>query len=281
TYAHMFTDSVPDNAIVATFCDNSSHIVGYEHYANGVAPNIYFTFGMPLNVYLLQPKDGWTLNLKRAFLKDFIFRPQLNPLNLSRTLSEEEIKTRPFFTEFAVSEEGDMYSYCLPHGFLLQVLERKTTDAEVLAADVKFKSEHPELFEKPKARINRMSSEAFAYAHLRRALFFLKRKMYQHSIEDLEIAMAWSPKNPQIMFPYGAALEEVKDYQGAEMAYLDCIDSMPEFVNARQNLALLYLYAGREDLAMKFAKEELILSKGAKNTKQLVDLLEKRAASKK
>lgn len=280
TYANYYMADIPSNAIVSTFCDNSSHIIGYEHYANGLQPSIYFTFGMPFNVFLLQQKGGWTLELKRAFLKDFIFRASLNPLCLPRVLSEEEIKTRPLFTEFAASDEGDITPYCLPHGYLIQLLERKTTDAEVIAADAKFKSEHPEMFQKPTGNPNRMSQEAFGYAHLRRGLFFIKRKLWPQAKEELEIAKAWMPKNPQVLFPYGATLEELKDYHGAELAYLDCIDFMPDFTNARQNLALLYLYAGREDLAMKYAKEELFLNRGAKNTKQLIALLEKRAAKK-
>jgi hypothetical protein len=276
---NAFTD-LPDNAIVSTFCDNTSHMAGYEHYANGLKPSIYFTFGMPQSVYYLHPEKGWTLELKRAFLTDFLFRASLNPLCLPKVLSEDEIKNRPLFTEYSASDDGDITPFCLPHGFLIQVLERKTTNEEVLAADKAYKEAHPEQFLKPSGTPHRLSREGFGYAHLRRGLFFVKRKLWQQAIEDLEIADAWMPENPQVLFPYGAALEELKDYHGAELAYLTCIDVMPEFTNARQNLALLYLYAGREDLALKYAKEELVLSHGAKNTKQLVDILEKRAVKK-
>lgn len=281
TFASNYLTDVPANAIVSTFCDNSSHIIGYEHYANGQAPSIYFTFGMPQSVFYLQPEQGWTLALKRAFLTDYIFRASLNPLCLPKVLSEDEIQKRPLFTEYSASDDGDITPYCLPHGFLIQMVERKTTDAEVLEADRAFKAAHPELFVTPTSKPNRMSSEGFGYAHLRRGLFFVKRKLWKAAIEELEIARAWMPDNPQVLFPYGAALEEVKDYQGAEKAYLSCIDSIPEFTNARQNLALLYLYAGREDLAMQYAQEELVLTRGAKNTKDLIAILEKRAASKK
>ena len=275
-FAHSFLDSLPNDAILATAGDNTSHIAGYEHYANHVAPNAYVTFGLPQNAYDLQPGKGWTVDLKRAFLKDFIFRASLNPLCLPRMLSEDEIKSRPLFTEYSNSDIGNINDYCLPHGYLLQLMERKTSDAEVLAADAKFKTEHPEMFVKPTGVPHRLSREAFGYVHLRRGLFFIKRKMWPQVKESLEIALAWEPGNPQFLFPYGAALEELKDYQGAEKAYLTCIDSIPNFPTARQNLALLYLYAGREDLAMKYAKEELVLSRGAKNTRELIDILEKR-----
>ena len=36
-------------------------------------------------------------------------------------------------------------------------------------------------------------------------------------------------------------------------------------------------YAGRDDLAMKYAQEELVLTRGAKNTKDLIALLEKKS----
>ena len=286
TFAHSYLDILPKDAILATFCDNSSHIVGYEHLANKMAPDIYFTFGMPQNIYNLEigpnglPKGvvdkGWTFDLKKSFLTDFIFRPALNPLSLSRKLSDQEIKDRPLFTEYVTNEIGEIYEYCLPHGYLLQMVERKTTNEEILAIDKKFKAEHPELFLRPTGPTNRMSREAFSYAHLRRGLFFMKRKLWAQVKEELEIALAWEPKNPQILFPYGAALEELKDYQGAEMAYLQCIDSMPDFATPRQNLALLYLYAGQYDLALRYAKEELVLSPKAQNTKNLIAIIEKK-----
>ena len=277
TYAHAYVDSLPSNAILATFCDDSSHIIGYEHYANHLAPGVYFTFGMPQNAYEHNFKDGWTPELKHSFLTDDIFQAALNPLCLPRILSDKEIVNRPLFTEYTSSDVGDICQYCLPHGYVIQLLERKTTDAEVLAADKAFQKEHPALFAKPVGTPHRLSRASFSYAHLRRGLFFMKRKLWQQVKDELEIALAWEPENPQILFPYGAALEELKDYHGAEIAYLGCIDSMPDFPTARQNLALLYLYSGHEDLAMKYAKEELILNRGAKNTKQLIALLEKRA----
>ena len=276
-FAHSFLDTLPKDAILATAGDNTSHIAGYEHYANHIAPSVYVTFGLPQNAYDLQPDKGWTIDLKRAFLKDFIFRASLNPLCLPRMLSEDEIKTRPLFTEYSNSDIGNINDYCLPHGYLLQLMERKTTDAEVLTADKEFKVKHPEMFVKPTGTPHRLSREAFGYVHLRRGLFFIKRKMWGQVKESLEIALAWEPTNPQFLFPYGAALEELKDYEGAEKAYLSCIDSIPDFPTARQNLALLYLYSGHEDLAMKYAKEELVLGRGAKNTKQLLEILEKRA----
>ncbi|MEI8281392.1 MAG: DUF2723 domain-containing protein [Armatimonadota bacterium] len=279
-FAHAYLDTVPKDAIISTFCDDSTHVLAYEHYANKMAPSVYFTFGMPLNVLIMQPKDGWTLELKRAFLTDFIFRASLNPLCLPRILTEDEIKNRPLFTEYTSSEEADITPYCLPNGYLIQVLERKTSDAEVLAADNQFKVMHPELFVKPTTPQHRLSREGFSYGHLRRGLFFMKRKMWQQVKDELEIALAWEPENPQILFPYGAALEELKDYRGAEKAYLTCIDVMPDYPTARQNLALLYLYAGRDDLAMKYAQEELVLTRGAKNTKDLIALLEKKSKTR-
>ncbi len=276
-YAHAYLDSLPSDAILATFSDDTSHIIGYEHYANKLAPSIYFTFGMPQNVYEQDPAKGWNLESKRAFLTDYIFRASLNPLCLPRILTEDEIKNRPLFTEYTSSEVGDISQYCLPHGYTLQLLERKTTDDEVIAADNQFKAQHPELFIKPTTSQHRLTREGFSYAHLRRGLFFMKRKMWQQVKDELEIALAWEPENPQIMFPYGAALEELKDYRGAEKAYLTCIDVMPDYPTARQNLALLYLYAGRDDLAMKYAQEELVLTRGAKNTKDLISLLEKKS----
>jgi hypothetical protein len=286
TYAHNYLDTLPSDAILATFCDNSSHIVGYEHYANKMAPSIYFTFGMPQNIYGLEfgpdskPTSGkaeqdWTMELKKSLLQDFIFRPALNPLSLTYKLSDAEIEKRPLFTEYVSNDLGDFYDYCLPHGWVLQVLERKTTKDEVLKADTDFMALHPELSARPgPGFVHRLSREAFSYAHLRRGLFFMKRKMWTQVKSELEVALAWEPQNPQILFPYGAALEELKDYQGAEHAYLMCIDSMPDFATPRQNLALIYLYAGQKDLSLKYAREELALSPNAKNTQQLVKILE-------
>ena len=262
-YANGYVADLPSNAILSTFCDNGSHIVGYEHYAKGLSPSIYMTFGMPQNGLNAKNSSNWNLEMKKTFLTQCITHVTQNPLTLPYVLSDQEIKDRPLFTEFTSGACTWLADYCLPHGWVVQLLERKTSDAEVIAADDAFVSKHPEMFTKPTSTPNRMAREAMSYVHVRRAFFFMKRKMWARAKDSLEFAMAWEPNNPQIIFPYGSTLEELKDYVGAEKAYLTCIDLMPDYVSPRQNLALLYALDTNFDLALKYMDEELALSKNA------------------
>ncbi len=282
-YASGYVTGLPDNAILATFCDNASHIIGYEHYARGLAPSIYFTFGMPQNGLTAENSNGWTMDMKKQFMKVCITTPSQNPLSLPRVLSDQEIVERPLYTEFTAGDCKWMADYCLPHGWVVQFLERKTTDAEVIKADDEFLSQHPQLFQKPNGPQHRLAREAMSYVHTRRGFFFMKRKMWDRAKKCLELAMAWEPNNPQIIFPYGSVLEELKDYVGAEKAYLTCIDLMPDYASPRQNLALLYACAGQFDLAHKYINEEYELTKHSDEIKRVmegIDQQEKKLATK-
>lgn len=280
-YAKGYVADLPSNAILSTFCDNGSHIVGYEHYAKGLAPSIYMTFGMPQNGLNEKNSSGWDLTMKKTFMTRCITHPTQNPLSLPYVMSDKEIAERPLFTEFSSGECKWLADYCLPHGWIVQLLERKTTDAEVTAADDEFVSKHPEMFVKPTGTPHRLAREAMSYVHVRRAFFFMKRKMWQRAKSSLELAMAWEPNNPQIIFPYGSTLEELRDFVGAEKAYLTCIDLMPDYVSPRQNLALLYALDGQFDLAMKYMDEELALSKNAPDVVKAADAIRTRATQAK
>jgi tetratricopeptide (TPR) repeat protein len=280
-YSHAYLDALPQNAIIATYCDNSSHPAAYEHFAHDVRPDLYFTLGMPQTYLNMEPAINWNSEMKKRFLTEYIETPSLNPLSLPRKLTQEEIQLRPLYTEFISGNNPHSAENCIPYGFLVQLVEHKTSNAEVIAADQEFQAKHPELFEKPVGTPHRLSREAFSYAHLRRGLFFIQRKLYSQAKVSLELALAWSPKNPQILFPYGSTLEELKDYEGAEKAYLDCIQVMPDFPNPRQNLALLYSYGKDYPRALELAKEELLLTKGAKNTQQLIAVLEQKMTQSK
>lgn len=275
-YVSAYTSFLPSDAIVATFTDNSSHTIAYEHYVNGAGGSgMFYTFGMPQNVSNNSAKGGWSLAQKREFLTNWIARPDLNPLTLPTKLTDQEIVDRPLFTEFTSDANDEMYQYALPRGFLIQMLETKSTDDEVLAADSEFMAKHPELFAKPTETANRMTREAMGYAHLRRGLFFARRKMWEKSRECLALATAWEPHNPQILFPAGVAAEELKDYVAAEEYYLRCMDEIPTYPGPRQNLALLYLYGKDYKRALELAEEEVTLTRGSKESKKLVEIITK------
>lgn len=278
-FTNAYLEALPQNAILATYCDNSSHPAAYEHFAHDIRPDLYFTFGMPQTFLNMEPNINWNSGMKKRFLTEYIETPALNPISLLSKLTPEEIQNRPLYTEFISGSNAHSAENCLPYGYLVQLVEHKTSNAEVIAADQEFQTKHPELFQKPIGTPHRLSREAFSYAHLRRGLFFIQRKLYPQAKQCLELALTWEPKNPQILFPYGATLEELKDYEGAEKAYLDCIQAMPDFANPRQNLALLYSYGKDYPRALELAKEELILTKGAKNTQQLIAVLEQKLAS--
>ncbi|HLO97554.1 MAG TPA: DUF2723 domain-containing protein [Fimbriimonas sp.] len=274
TFVGAYTADLPDNAVVATFTDNTSHCLAYEHFVNGAAPNIFYTFGMPQNSYIANPTGAWNARHKKDFFTHSIRQFELNPLTLPQ-LTEKDVETRALFTEFTSDTPKEFYATALPHGFLIQLVERPTTNEEILKLDAEFLAKHPEISAKPSGRTNRSTREARAYAHLRRGLFFAHRGLWQKSKEAIDLAMAWEPNNPQVIFPAGVAAEELKDYPAAEEYYLRCMDALPTFPGPRQNLALLYLYGKDYKRALELAEEELVLTRGSKESKKLVEIITK------
>ena len=272
-FAKGYFAGLPNNAILAAYCDDAAHILGYERYANNMSSGVYFTFGMPQNGLNGTNSSAWTLDMKKEFMQKRIQDPAQNPLSLPYIMPDQEVADRPLFTEFTGGDCTWLADYCLPHGWVVQLLERKTSDEEVHAADKAFNAQHPELFVGPTGPQHRLTREAMSYVHTRRAFFYMQRKMWAESKSALELAMAWEPENPQIIFAYGSTLEELKDYAGAEKAYLSCIDITPDFVSPRHNLAILYAYAKRPDLAKKYIDEEVELSKNAPDDLRLRDTL--------
>ena len=273
SYAEHYAVGLPDNAILATYSDNGSHIFGYEHFAKGKWPGVYFTFGMPQNGLNEKNSKGWDIRLKGNFLRYCITAPTQNPITLPYRLTDKEIYERPLFTEFNGGDCKWLGDYCLPHGWLVQIVERKTTDEEVRKADKEFLAAHPELLARPNGPQHRLTQEAMSYAHVRRSFFYMKRKMWTEAKAALELAMEWGPHNPQILFAYASTLEEMKDYVGAEKAYLTCIDWDPDWVSPRHNLALLYAYYGQLPLAKKYIDEEYELSKHAEDDRKVRELV--------
>jgi Flp pilus assembly protein TadD len=78
-----------------------------------------------------------------------------------------------------------------------------------------------------------------------------------------------------MLFALGAAYDGAKEFVKAEDAYLDAIDLIPDFPGPRQNLAVLYFLGKDYDLAEKYAREELVITKGDKSAQKLLDVIAK------
>lgn len=272
-YVEDHFKAIPKGAMVAMFNDDLAMMTTYEHYVNGFRKDLYAVFGSPENAYRPNPKDGWTQKDKEDFFNVWTRRSDLNPLNIPRATAED-IATRPFYCEFTSDSDESMAQYMLPTGYLFELKTQVVTDEEVRAKDKELKAKFPELWSGPKGNENRFVREGYSYAHLRRGIYFVRRKMYDLAIEDLLIARKWAPENPQVMFPLGFAYEESKKYVEAEGVYLDCIRVMPNYPSPRQNLGILYFYGKDFDRSLELMYEELKLTKGKKEIADQIKTIE-------
>jgi hypothetical protein len=253
-------DILPKNAIIAAFNDNGTAELSYARYAKNIRPDLYVTYGPYKFAYDLLGKKEWTMESKKFFLKDFIHRPIVNPLTLPM-LSDVEIESRPFFTEYESMGDDNLNQYLLPTGYLFELRTTKVTDQEIRNKYHEIRSAHPEMYALPGAKANRLAREAFSYTHLRLGLFFRKRALYNLAFEEFKIAYAWQKKNPLMCIPLAGEFERQMKFVEAETCYKDAIEGAPYVPGARQNLAILYILAKQYKQAFDLVVEELKLGK--------------------
>lgn len=276
-YTEASLTPIPKDAMVFCFNDNSTHVMGYQHYFGGVRPDIFFSFGMPYHQFQVKP-GPFDANQKLNYFNRFVYADRLNPLN-NRKLPRQDVINRPIFTEYTTVGNQDIVKYMLPTGFLFELKDRPTTNEEVVAAYEAQRKKYPQFWIQPDGPQHRLTRECMSFAYGRLGIFFSQRGLYKQSIECLELGLKWEPENVQLIFPLAASYDETKDFIKAEQLYLDCIDKLPDFVTPRQNLALLYFYAKEYDLAEKYAKEELYLTKGDAKAQKVLDLIAKERVS--
>lgn len=275
TFAKMHFDAAPKDAIMVNASDNGSQIPAYLRYGENVRPDVYFAFGMPQQAFT-QPGQQWSKDTKLAYVKGALRDANQQPLNLP-LISDEEILSRPFIGEYN-SGAPQTAANLLPSGILFEYKDQPTTAEEIRSAEAANRVAHPEVLEGPKGKQHRLVKEAMAAVHLRRAMFFYHRKVLDLAVDSAKLALEWHPDHAPAWFTLGSILDEMKQYDLAEQAYLDAIQRMPDLPGPRQNLAYLYGLAKNFDRAEELANEEMRLTRGSQNTKALLDVLAKMRA---
>lgn len=270
TFAKMHFDAAPTNAILVNSSDNGAQIAAYLRYGENIRQDLYVAFGMP-HTALTQPGEQWSQSTKLSYVKGALRDPNQQPLNLP-ALSDEEILKRPFVGEY-FSGAPRTAATLLPSGILFEYRDMPTSEEEIRAAEAVNRAAHPEVLEGPKGKQHRLVKEAMAAVHLRRAMFFYHRKVLDLAVDSAKLALEWHPDHAPAWFTLGGILDEMKQYDLAEQAYLDAIQRMPDLPGPRQNLAYLYGLAKNFDRAEELAEQEMRLTRGSKNTKALLDVL--------
>jgi len=272
TFAKMHFDAAPKDAILVNSSDNGAQISAYLRYGENTRPDLYVAFGMPHTAPdLSQPGKQWSPQVKLNYVKGAMRDPNQQPLNLP-ALSDEEILKRPFIGEY-FSGAPQTAATLLPSGILFEYKDRPTTVEEIRAAEAANRIAHPDVLQGPQGKQHRLVKEAMAAVHLRRAMFFYHRKVLDLAVESAKLALEWHPDHAPAWFTLGSILDEMKQYDLAEQAYLDAIQRMPDLPGPRQNLAYLYGLAKNFDRAEELAREEMRLTRSAANTKALLDVL--------
>ena len=276
-YSEGIVSGVEKGAVIFTFNDNSNHTVGYQHYISGLRKDVYYGFGMPQMQYNFSKKP-FNFEQRMEFMRKFAYNVEMNPLSIPM-LTVEEVRTRPFYTEFTTNGDSTFADYLLPAGWVYKILDRKVTNEEALDAFSKHMKEHPEFYQTPEQmgikHPDRLTREAMSYVHMRRGIYLSYRRCYKEAIDALELARKWEPNGAPMLFALGAAYDGAKEFVKAEDAYLDAIDLIPDFPGPRQNLAVLYFLGKDYDLAEKYAREELVITKGDKSAQKLLDVIAK------
>ena len=270
-YVDYHFKSLPQNAILVMFSDDVSHMMAYTRYGLGTRPDTYVAYGMIQKDYA-DPKTPWNAGELVKYLQGKLLDRTLQPLNLAR-LTSQEILSRPIVTEYT-PDAPRFASMMIPYGMLFLMRDRPVSDADVRSAEQYSRATFPEMFEPPVGVQHRLTREAYALTHIRRALYFIARGQYDLAKPAAELAAAWQPENTSAHFALGLISDQGRDYVGAEKEYKKAMELIPDQPGPRQNLAILYAVAGRFDEALRLAREELRLRRGAPEIAGLIRTIE-------
>ncbi len=108
---------------------------------------------------------------------------------------------------------------------------------------------------------------------------FIKQKMWDEALQEIELAAKKNPKNVQLLFVKSRILIEKGQLEQARLTLLSMIDQYPELPEPYNNLAVLYANAGKLELARENLEMCLKLSpKYATALQNLGDVYTKIAA---
>ncbi len=254
---------VPGNSVLLLSSDNLSHGVAYRQYAVS-EPHPCF---MAYNLLPLGPDEDQQTAWNKKALVDYLTEDVLAPANQPLRLvppDRQDLMQMPFYSEFNPRTSLGEERYLLPKGFLVEVMERETTNEEVRSAEADFNAQHPGYYPvyDPNRPIHRLEREAWCYLYLKRGGFFRMRGMVDEAITAYRESLKWAPNHPDTLVTLGYLHEERGELPEAAAAYEAAIDNYRYVADARVNLAILHARAGRLDAAIALLEQELEIRPG-------------------
>ena len=79
-----------------------------------------------------------------------------------------------------------------------------------------------------------------------------KREEAEEAVKYFRLSFQFKPDNPQALNGLGLALTQMKDYAGAERAFLEAIRVAPDYDKAPFNLAAMYFRLGKKEQARHY-----------------------------
>jgi hypothetical protein len=254
-----FLKTVPKNGLLFLAGDNTSHPAAYVQWAMRRRPDVFFGYGYPQSIGVVEGVFRWGPRRKAQWLDQGMHNWTRQPLDLPKLASADH--QRPMFVEYPPGMPAAA-AFMLPAGWVWQMKDEPVSNEEVLAADAWVKASHPDLFRLPSPNDpkNRLNFGATAQAHQRRGNYFIARRLYGSAIESYNLALAWEPDNAQLWTGAGFGYLEAGQYEDALKAYAKAIDILPTYQGSHGSMALAAKALGHWDLAEELMLREMELS---------------------
>lgn len=163
------------------------------------------------------------------------------------------------YCDFAPLHPKEAY-YLLPDGYLFEFAGRRVSDAEVVAAEQRWRERCPNLFRNPPPDAYRLDRDAYAGLHESRGVYFATRKMWKQSADAYKMSLKWIGNNGVVWFYLADALDHMGRVPEAVEAYKQAIWRIPAYSAPKYNLAMIYARSGYYEAAQELLVEALATS---------------------
>lgn len=286
-FIHALLAPLPEDAMVVTVWDSTSHMLAWHAYGGGPDPHNlrdpdrWIAYGFTCPVAAIQHaerrKDGWNRRHRLLYLGITAANPNDQPLRVEPPGVAEAL-SRPFIAEYR-AEVPEAAPYMLPVGLLFEIRDEPVSNGEVIAAERAWREAHPDLFKRPDPDAYRLECEAWSTCHAQRGAFFMERGLWPLAREAFEHSLAWMADNGLIWYFYGYTLEQVGETGRAVDAYRLAIEQAPRQVGPRANLAVLYAEVGQLRRAEALLLDELELDPENREARHNLRLVRRQLAA--
>jgi tetratricopeptide (TPR) repeat protein len=258
-YYHAVTSPLPDDALVLLRRDDLLFPVAYGNRFLSLGSRRHVALeSIPFSEFMLQGGGGdgpSNMEGRERYVQAAILDPELQPFRFSG-IHSRLLAELPLIVEYP-EESKEIAEWILPCGFLARVMNRKTSDEDVIASENQWLRQCPDAKLLPDGTEHASYCSAMASLAIQKGSFFMLRKMWPLAASYYEMVVSWMPDRVDAWYVLGDIRGEMKDWPGAQEAYLAALEIDPLVEGVRNRLAIIFARHGQEDKAKLLWEEEL------------------------